>query len=133
MRMSCISSFISSPNVSFSLKQHGPLFAGLFTKVGFPQPDCIVDVSGELGAENKTWINKLKQSAKLSSFLKGTRGLHYLAMLEIISFIQLKFPPSVAIWHNNACALLPKSVLDLMPPETWKLDFKTCLINHHIL
>lgn len=55
-------------------------------------------------------------------------------MLEIISFVQLKFPPSVAIWHNNAIsALLPKSLVHLMDPETWKLDLETWLINHPIL
>lgn len=99
------------------------VFVGLFTIPGFPRPDCIIDVSDELGAENKTWINKLKQWAKRSSFLKGTRGPHYLAMLEIISFVQLKFPPSVAIWHNNASSLLPKSLVHLMAPENLEIRF----------
>lgn len=134
MRISRISSFCSCPNVSFSLMQ-----CGLYCLRGFlprqVSPDQIASLMSMVSLEqkNKTWINKLKQWAKLSSFLKETRGLHYLATVEIISFIQLKFLPSVAIWHYNASALLPKSLLDLMSLETWKLDLKSCLINHHIL
>ncbi len=131
MRMSRISSFSSGPNVSFSLMQCGPLCLGLFTKAGFPRPDCIIDVSDELGAENKTWINKLKQLAKLTSFLKGTRhachaGDNFICPTEISTLC-------CHLAQQCYSALLPKSVVHLMDPETWKLDLETWLINHRIL